>query len=46
MVAAGHTGVKAKKGFYDWTDEKIEEVKSRYEKTLLSTLEVIKTTQK
>ena len=44
MVAAGHTGVKAKKGFYDWTDEKIEAVKSRYEKTLLSTLEVIKTT--
>ena len=41
MVAAGHTGVKTKKGFYDWTDEKINNVKSRYEKNLLSALDIV-----
>ncbi len=41
MIAAGHTGVKTMKGFYTWTDESIEAVKSRYEKTLLAALKII-----
>jgi 3-hydroxybutyryl-CoA dehydrogenase len=41
-VAAGHLGVKAKKGFYDWTDEEILEFKGKYEKALLKALEIMK----
>ena len=41
MTAAGHLGVKAKKGFYTWTDEKITREKARYEKVLLEALEIL-----
>lgn len=40
-VAAGHLGIKTKKGFYDWTDEEITLFKSDYEKALLKTLEIM-----
>lgn len=41
MIAAGRTGVKAKKGFYNWTEEEIAAVKARYEQRLLAALEIL-----
>jgi len=41
MIAAGHTGVKTKKGFYTWTEEEIAAVKARYEKRLLAALDIL-----
>lgn len=41
-VAAGHLGIKVKKGFYDWTDEEIADFKATYEKRLLRTLEIMR----
>jgi 3-hydroxybutyryl-CoA dehydrogenase len=35
-VAAGHTGMKVKRGFYEWTDERIATEKARYETALLA----------
>jgi 3-hydroxybutyryl-CoA dehydrogenase len=40
-VKAGHTGMKAKKGFYDWTDESIAAEKARYERALAGAMEVL-----
>jgi len=40
-VKAGHSGMKAKKGFYDWTDENIAAEKARYEAALLGAIEII-----
>ena len=33
LVKAGHYGIKTKRGFYEWTDEKITTEKERYETT-------------
>ena len=41
-VAAGHLGIKTKKGFYDWTDGEITLFKSGYEKALLKALEIMR----
>ncbi len=41
-VAAGHLGIKSKKGFYDWTEEGIADFKANYEKALLKALEIMK----
>jgi 3-hydroxybutyryl-CoA dehydrogenase len=40
-VKAGHIGMKAKKGFYDWTDESIAAEKARYERALAGAMEVL-----
>ncbi|MDB5866837.1 MAG: 3-hydroxyacyl-CoA dehydrogenase [Betaproteobacteria bacterium] len=40
-VKAGHIGMKAKKGFYDWTDESIAVEKARYERALAGAMEVL-----
>ena len=40
-VRAGHIGMKAKKGFYDWTDEAIAAEKERYERALIAALEIL-----
>lgn len=42
MIAEGHTGVKAGKGFYTWTEDRIKAVKDRYEKALLAALKIVK----
>jgi 3-hydroxyacyl-CoA dehydrogenase len=41
-VAAGHLGIKSKKGFYDWTEEGIADFKAKYEKALLKALEIMR----
>lgn len=41
-VAAGHLGIKSRKGFYDWTDEEIAKFKADYEKALLKALEIMR----
>ena len=33
-VKAGHVGMKAQRGFYEWTPETIAEEKARYEAAL------------
>jgi 3-hydroxybutyryl-CoA dehydrogenase len=40
-VKAGHIGMKAKKGFYDWTEESIAVEKARYERALVASLEIL-----
>jgi 3-hydroxybutyryl-CoA dehydrogenase len=40
-VKAGHIGMKAKKGFYDWTDESIAAEKARYEQALAGAMEIL-----
>ena len=40
-VKAGHIGMKAKKGFYDWTDESIAAEKARYERALAGALDIL-----
>ncbi len=41
-VEAGHLGIKAKKGFYDWTPPQIEEFKAKYEMKLIKALKVMR----
>jgi 3-hydroxybutyryl-CoA dehydrogenase len=41
-VSAGHIGIKAKRGFYEWTDEQIAREKARYEEVLSAGLEILK----
>lgn len=41
LVKAGHIGMKARKGFYDWTDESIAKEKARYEAALTGAMEII-----
>ncbi|MGE5522917.1 MAG: 3-hydroxyacyl-CoA dehydrogenase family protein [Rhodospirillaceae bacterium] len=41
-VEKGHIGMKAKHGFYDWTDESIAKEKARFEKALLGAMEILK----
>jgi 3-hydroxybutyryl-CoA dehydrogenase len=40
-VRAGEIGMKAKKGFYDWTDETIAAEKERYARALIAALEIL-----
>lgn len=40
-VKAGHIGMKAKKGFYDWNDESITVEKARYERALVASLAIL-----
>jgi 3-hydroxybutyryl-CoA dehydrogenase len=40
-VKAGHIGMKAKRGFYEWTDESIAREKARYETALLDALAIL-----
>jgi len=40
-VKAGHIGMKAKKGFYDWNDESISVEKARYERALVASLAIL-----
>lgn len=41
-VAAGHLGIKAGKGFYDWPPEKVAAEKARYDRLLRAALDLIK----
>jgi 3-hydroxybutyryl-CoA dehydrogenase len=41
-VKAGHIGMKAKQGFYSWTDESIAEEKARYEAALTGAMEILR----
>jgi 3-hydroxybutyryl-CoA dehydrogenase len=40
-VRAGHIGMKAKKGFYDWNDQSIVAEKARYERALVASLAIL-----
>ena len=40
-VKAGHIGMKAKKGFYEWTEESIAAEKERYERALVAALAIL-----
>ena len=40
-VEAGHIGMKAKKGFYDWDDETIAREKARYERALVAAMRIL-----
>jgi len=41
-VAAGHIGMKAKRGFYEWTDESIAREKVRFETALRGAMDILK----
>ena len=41
-VAAGHIGMKAKHGFYEWTDETIAREKARFETALRGAMEILR----
>ena len=41
-VKTGHIGMKAKHGFYDWTDESIAKEKARFEKALLGAMDILR----
>jgi 3-hydroxybutyryl-CoA dehydrogenase len=41
-VAQGHIGMKAKHGFYDWTDESIAKEEARFERALLGAMEILR----
>ena len=40
-VAAGHIGMKAKHGFYEWDDESIAKERARYEAALIDAKEIL-----
>jgi 3-hydroxybutyryl-CoA dehydrogenase len=42
MVERGHIGMKAKRGFWEWTDESIAKEKARIERCLQSGLQILK----
>lgn len=42
MVEKGHTGMKAKRGFWNWTDESIAREKARIEKALQAGFAILK----
>ncbi len=41
-VERGHIGMKAKRGFYDWTEETIAREKARFEKALRGAMQILK----
>ncbi len=42
MVAKGHIGMKAKRGLWEWTDEKVAKEKARIERCLQAGMEILK----
>ena len=42
MVQRGHIGMKAKRGFWEWTDESIAKEKTRIERCLQEGMEILK----
>jgi 3-hydroxybutyryl-CoA dehydrogenase len=42
MVARGHIGMKAKRGFWEWDDAKIAQAKARIERCLQAGMEILK----
>ena len=42
MVGKGHIGMKAKRGLWEWTDEKIAQEKGRIEKALQAAFKILK----
>jgi len=46
MVAKGHLGMKAKRGLWEWTDEKVAKEKARIERCLQAGIEILKTDSK
>ena len=42
QVDKGHLGMKSKRGFWEWTDEKIAQQKARIEKSLQSGMQILK----
>jgi 3-hydroxybutyryl-CoA dehydrogenase len=42
MVDRGHLGMKAKRGFWEWTDESIAQEKARIERCLQAGMEILK----
>ena len=42
MVARGHIGMKAKRGFWEWDDAKIARAKARIERCLQAGMEILK----
>ncbi|MBX9812423.1 MAG: 3-hydroxyacyl-CoA dehydrogenase [Burkholderiales bacterium] len=46
MVDKGHVGMKAKRGFWEWTDESSAKEKARIEKALQAGFEIIKNDMK
>ncbi len=42
MVARGHIGMKAKRGLWEWTDEKIAKEKARIEGALQKAFQILK----
>ena len=42
MVAKGHIGMKAKRGLWEWTDEKLAKEKARIERCLQAGMEILK----
>lgn len=41
-VAQGHIGMKAKRGFYEWTDASIAKEKARFERALRGAMEILR----
>jgi 3-hydroxybutyryl-CoA dehydrogenase len=46
LVDRGHTGMKAKRGFWEWTDDKIAQEKARIEKALQAGMAILKAEKK
>ncbi len=42
MVTKGHVGMKAKRGLWEWTDEKVAKEKARIERCLQAGMEILK----
>lgn len=42
MVTKGHIGMKAKRGLWEWTDEKVAKEKARIERCLQAGMEILK----
>jgi 3-hydroxybutyryl-CoA dehydrogenase len=42
MVGKGHIGMKAKRGFWEWSDEKLAKERARYQRCLAAGMEILK----